>query len=90
MVKNILSRLAPAALLLAGSMAASSALAQDLPRSMTWLSYDTDQQWNDARLTRLEALRTAWKDTVATHQDDDDPAFEQTWAKARQGALDAL
>jgi len=51
---------------------------------------DADQQWNDARLTRLEALRTAWQDTVATHQDDDDPAFEKAWEKARQGALDAL
>jgi len=51
---------------------------------------DADQQWNDARLTRLEALRTAWKDTVAVHQDDDDPAFEKAWSKARQDALDAL
>jgi len=51
---------------------------------------DADQQWNDARLARLKALRAAWKKTVAAHENDSDDAFEKAWAKNRQDALDAL
>jgi len=51
---------------------------------------DEMQAWNDDRLERLEALQSAWKETVAANTDADDDAFAQAWARARQQTLDAL
>lgn len=51
---------------------------------------DDSQQWNEARLARLEALRAAWKDVVAQSDDMDDEAFANRWAERREQALAEL
>ena len=45
------------------------------------------QQWNDARLNRLEALQTAWEQTV---KDVDNDNFADLWSERRQEALASL
>ncbi len=51
---------------------------------------DDMQAWNDRRLTRLNALKAAWKDAVAEGQGKSDDAFAKIWQTHRQEALDAL
>ncbi|WP_353248731.1 TAXI family TRAP transporter solute-binding subunit [Salinisphaera sp. T31B1] len=51
---------------------------------------DADTQWNEARLARLEALRTAWDKAVDEGQDMSDDEFADLWAKRRQQTLAGL
>ncbi len=51
---------------------------------------DDDQAWNDKRLKRLDALRTAWKQTMDEHGDDSDAEFEKAWDAKRKRVIDAL
>lgn len=51
---------------------------------------DDDQAWNDKRMKRLEALRTAWNQTMDEHGDDSDAEFEKAWTRKRQAVIDAL
>lgn len=51
---------------------------------------DDMQAWNDRRLSRLNALKAAWKDAVAEGEGKSDDAFAKIWQTHRQEALDAL
>ncbi|MES1942172.1 hypothetical protein T5B8_18118 [Salinisphaera sp. T5B8] len=51
---------------------------------------DEMQQWNDQRLMRLNALRAAWKETVAESQGESDAAFEKRWQARRKEAIEGL
>ena len=48
------------------------------------------QAWNDQRLARLNALKSAWKEAVAEGEGKDEDAFAEIWQKHRQDALDSL
>ncbi len=49
-----------------------------------------DQKWNDDRLARLNALRSAWTKAVAEGKGKSDDEFAKIWAKQRETALKAL
>ena len=51
---------------------------------------DEDQAWNDKRLKRLEALQSAWKETVEAHPDASEEAFAEAWAERRAAAIESL
>lgn len=51
---------------------------------------DEHQQWNDARLKRLEALRAAWAETMKQGKDLPDDQFAELWKKNREAALAGL
>ena len=51
---------------------------------------DEMQAWNDQRLARLNALKSAWKEAVAEGEGKDEDAFAEIWQKHRQDALDSL
>jgi TRAP transporter TAXI family solute receptor len=48
------------------------------------------QQWNDDRLARLNALRTAWTKTLADGRGKSDEEFATLWNVEREKALKAL
>jgi len=51
---------------------------------------DEDQRWNEARLERLAALRSAWQQAVGDGENMGDAEFAALWEKRRAQALDAL
>ena len=51
---------------------------------------DDAAQWNEARLARLNALRTAWQDMVSENSDLDEDAFADLWSERREKALAEL
>ena len=51
---------------------------------------DEDQAWNDKRLKRLEALQSAWEETVEAHPDASEEAFAEAWAERRAAAIESL
>lgn len=48
------------------------------------------QKWNDDRLARLNALRTAWTQAVAEAKGKGDEAFAKIWEAQREKALSSL
>jgi TRAP transporter TAXI family solute receptor len=51
---------------------------------------DASQQWNEARLARLNALRAAWSDMVAENSDLGEDEFADLWSERREKALAEL
>ena len=51
---------------------------------------DDSQQWNEARLERLNALRAAWDEIVDQGEELDDEAFADLWSERREEALAEL
>jgi TRAP transporter TAXI family solute receptor len=53
---------------------------------------EEDQQWQDARLKRLEILKSAWQETLnaAKKENISDDQFAEFWEKRRQQALAKL
>ncbi|GAB2801654.1 TAXI family TRAP transporter solute-binding subunit [Halomonas shantousis] len=51
---------------------------------------DEMQAWNDARLKRLEALKTAWSQAIAEGEGKSDEEFATIWERQRTQALDSL
>jgi TRAP transporter TAXI family solute receptor len=51
---------------------------------------DASEQWNEARLARLNALRAAWSDMVADNSDLGEDEFADLWSERREKALAEL
>ena len=51
---------------------------------------DAHEQWNQARLARLNALRAAWDETMAQGKDLSEEQYAVIWQKNRTAALAAL
>ncbi|MDL4861010.1 TAXI family TRAP transporter solute-binding subunit [Halomonas elongata] len=51
---------------------------------------DEMQEWNDARVKRLEVLKGAWKSTREEGKGLDEDAFEKLWKDKRQAALSEM
>lgn len=51
---------------------------------------DGHEEWNQARLARLAALRSAWDETMAEGEDLPDEQFAELWQKNRTAALTSL
>jgi TRAP transporter TAXI family solute receptor len=49
-----------------------------------------DQKWNDDRLARLNALRSAWTKALAEGKGKSDDEFAKIWGEQREKALKAL
>lgn len=51
---------------------------------------DAMQEWNEARLARLEALKAAWEKAIVDGEDLGDDDFAELWEERRQMALAEL